>query len=354
MKVSGKLKKVSHALVNALHRLPVVLLVVSVVMILVSIVCITYQVTSCPERNCAKVWGQGSTVKYCHVSVFAKGARPGGESTPASYIDSGVSLVRQDLPNIHKSLQGIIAEGNWTDSYSSFTKSEVAALRTPGDASEVEIYAVGGNFKAFHPFECISGGFLPLTPVDQYHIVLNDTLAWKMYGSSDVTGERLKLWGKDYTVIGVVKDQDDDLPRAYVYFSCLEELCAGLDNPVVPSILCYEIMLPENIPGEAILEVRNTLPSQELYVENITDRFSLSSVWDHMMPPGKNDDIVRGYEMPYWEISSEKVVKNVFAWGVVMAFGFALGVGMGGVVVMEKMRIVYGKMLLEFIQEKEV
>ena len=44
----------------------------------------------------------------------------------------------------------------------------------------------------------------------------------------------------------------------------------------------------------------------------------------------------------------------MFAWGVVMAFGFALGVGMGVVVVMEKRRIVFGIMLLQFIQEKEV
>jgi hypothetical protein len=78
----------------------------------------------------------------------------------------------------------------------------------------------------------MSGGFLPEIAVDNRQIVLNDVLAWKFYKSYDVIGEKVSLWGEEFTIIGVVAEPSDRIardagveqPRAYVYFTAMEEL----------------------------------------------------------------------------------------------------------------------------------
>ena len=325
---------------------PVVVLIACAILMIVSVICCINIVRSRPERNVASVWGQGSGVPYRHVAVYGHGGRA-GEMTPAVYSDRGTSLSKTDIYNIRKSLQGIVdtsrgvrrkvsdkpidPEG-WEDAFCSFVKADMQCDHDSFNvSSDAFVYAVSGNFKVFHPYEYMSGGFLPVESVDKYQIVLNDNLAWKFFSSYDIIGERITMWDHEFTIIGVVREHDDNAMRAYVYYDCLEEYCVKTDENAQPAVLCYEALLPEQISGSSVIDLRNTIPGYDMsspsfYVVSITDRFGLSKVWDHMMPAGEMSAFLQGYELPFWEVSAQKAYSDMFVWMIVFVFSAIVAV----------------------------
>ncbi|MBO4580046.1 MAG: ABC transporter permease [Clostridiales bacterium] len=297
-----------------------------------------------PDRKTASVWGQGSGMGCSHVALYARGARQSGLSSPLAYIDDGTSLSLDDINSIRLSLQGGVdlVLGNrratkdkiekpegWADCYSSGLKGSVTAVRAGSEGSfDADIYAVSGSFTAMHPFEFMSGGFLSPDTTDKYQVVLNDALAWKIYSSYDVIGEKVKILDKDYSVIGVVREHEDKEPRAYIAFDCLEEYCSSLEDPVAPAVMTYEAILPEQSKGSARFDLCNAIPgynmsSPSYRVVSVTGRYNVFNTF--------KEDATAGYELPFWEegaLKAESDIKTaaiVFSFGLVMLAGLAIG-----------------------------
>ncbi|MBR2524461.1 MAG: ABC transporter permease [Clostridiales bacterium] len=327
-------------IISFLKNVPAVILAVSIIMCIVSVICIVSGYRSRPERNQASVWSQGGETSFRHVAVYSRGARSGGDKTPSVYTEYGQSLAKTDIYNMRKVLQGVVDSASgvrrrstdkpidpegWTDAFCSFVRADLVCTHQDFEInSEADIYAVSGNYRAFHPFEFLSGGFLPVQDVDKYQIVLNDELAWKFFSSYDVIGERVTLWDREYTIIGVVDEHDDRALRAYVYFDCLEEYCSSSETPVTPAVLSYEVMMPESVDGVAVIDVRNSIPGYNIsspgfYVVSITDRFAPGNVIDHMTPPGEMRNFLSGYELPFWEMSAQQTMTDMFVWMIVFA-----------------------------------
>lgn len=350
------------------------------------------------DQNMASYWEYESQYNYRHMSVYARGARPGGETTPPVYINTATSLKRADIVAIRNALQGLADTSlgqtgkgglnqdgrprGWEDCYSSFltgTIESIADTESPTQftfTSTCDIIAVDGNFPAFHPFRYMSGGFLPEVSYDNRQIVLNDVLAWKFYKSYDVLGNTVKLWGQEFTVIGVVGEPNDGIargagteqPRAYVYFSAMEELAplqaadpstqpgqgtgsniqastsaasaaaaaAGAADPSASgtntprpdmAILCYEAMLPEAVRNVAKNDmssaVTNYNPSDpNFYIVSNTGRFSLLDSWHFMWPIGKTESRLAAYEFPFWEKTAQLTSEHLFADEIITVAGF--------------------------------
>ena len=211
------------------------------------------------DQNMAAYWATDDSLSFRYMSVYGRGARPGGARTAPVYINQSVSLGRTDITQIRTTLQNAVDSGNssagksglgtdgrprgWEDCFCSYLNGSVSTNPDPDDlyiqraTSACEIVALEGNFTAFHPFRFMSGGFLPEIPEDTRQIVINDALAWKFYKSYDVVGERLTLWDEDFTIIGVVAEPSDRIsrstgtldPRVYVYFSAMETLAPLVD-----------------------------------------------------------------------------------------------------------------------------
>ena len=294
-----------------------------------------------PDRKTAAVWSQGSKTGCSHIAVYARGARPAGERSPMVYSDNGTSLSLTDIGDIRVSLQGVVdmTSGNrkaskdkvekpegWADCYSSFLKGTVTAVRVGSeDSFDAGIYAVSGSFPVMHPMEFMSGGFLIPDSTDKYQVVLNDALAWKMYSSYDVIGERIKLLGREYTVIGVVREHQDKEPRAYIAFECIEEYCKGLDNPSEPAVMTYEAIMPEQSKGSAIFDVCNAIPGYNISsppysVKSITGRYNVFKTF--------SDEAPAGYELPYWEEAALKAESDIKTSAVAFSFGLVLVAGL--------------------------
>ena len=349
-------------------------------------------------------WAQDSETGYRQMSVYARGTRPAGIRTPAVYIDTDNSLKRSDLILIRNSLQnsadagraagakgGLGQDGRpvgWEDCFSSYLNGSVTQVvdaqssYTFSQSTETNIIAIEGNFPAFHPFTYLNGGFLPEIPTDTRQMVINDVLAWRLYKSYDVLGERLELWGEQFTIIGVVSEPNDRISRgngtldcrAYVYFSAMEAYApltddtdnAGGNASATPTpaaaaasanrptgnasqganggnangtqqpsqtsvrpemaILCYEAMLPELVPGVGKTDMYSALPgynpaTPKFYVFSNTGRFNLLNTWHFMWPLGKTWGMLSPYEFPYWELTAQATSEHLFADVIVTGFG---------------------------------
>ncbi len=353
-----------------------------------------------PDQHMNVYWASDSELGYRHMSVYARGARPGGALTPPVYINSGVSLKRADIIEIRTNLQNLADSGRgsqsksglgtdgrphgWEDCMSSFLDGNIQTVpldgvnSTSAMTSPCNIVAVEGNFPAFHPFRYMSGGFLPEVLDDARQIVINDVLAWKFYKSYDVIGNKLSLWGQEFTIIGVVSELSDSMsratgtldPRVYIYFTAMESWApltdSGNDNsrsatassgnnttptptpsgtsPSSPAnapensepsvrpemaVMCYEAMLPEVIRGVAKSDMSNSMASYtpaepNFYLLSNTGRFNLIDTWKYMLPIGKTSSRLSVYEFPYWEKAAQLTTQHMFADELSVIAGFVL------------------------------
>ena len=339
-----------------------------------------------PDQYMAEAW-QSSDTSFRHMTVYAGGIRPGGDTTPVVCADGGKSIRLADIATIRQALQTSASTGTgisnkntntredilrgWEDCYSSTVLAKLDALEVKEGlevktaSADAQLVAVGGNYKAFHPFRFLSGGFLPETPVDTNQIVINDVLAWKFYRSYDVVGNRIDINGQMFTVIGVVEEKNTKVAelageqqcRAFIYFSVLEKLYKTNSNDadggsadfsatgngyIDYGIQCYEAMLPELVKGVAVEDFKNALPSYsitnpQVYVVNNTGRFSVIRVFDTMFPLGETDRQRLGYEFPYWETAAQMTEERLFYDYVIVGFGILM-ILIGGAMIALKLR----------------
>lgn len=344
-----------------------------------------------PDQYMAEVWQNGSETSFRHMTVYAGGIRPGGDTTPMVCAEGGKSIRLADITEIRKSLQSSASSGSessgknttfredrlkgWEDCYSSTVMAKINAIEyregreITTDTVDVQLVAVGGNYKAFHPFRFMSGGFLPETPVDTYQIVINDVLAWKFYRSYDVTGNTLIINGQMFTIIGVVEEKNTKVAelageqsnRAFIYFSALEKIYGNGSEPSASgdssdygefgdyadnsdyvttgsvtgngyidyAVQCYEAMLPELVKGVAVSDFKNAMPNYsisnpQVYVVNNTGRFGLTRVFDTAFPLGETDRQRLGYEFPYWEIAAQMTEQRLLYDYILIGIGILL------------------------------
>ncbi len=312
------------------------------------------------DNDMAAYWSQGSNTSYRHMVAFARGTRADGIEAPPIYIDQDVSIRKADISNIRTSLQSVVDSGRqdkkdggldsdgsprfWEDCYSCDYNDTVTMIDENSSANmpsvQANIVAVGGNYKVFHPFIYMSGGFLPEACIDMNQVVINDELAWRFFRSYDVIGNKISLLDQTFTISGVVREGNSSLdttakvrePRCYIYFSALENfyLDSAEDGPEREiAITCYEAMLPELVSGVAVNDFKNALPTYtemnpQLYVVSYTGRLGLINVWNYMMPIGATAESLSQYTFPYWEKVAQLKIQNVFFNLIIIVLGFVL------------------------------
>lgn len=337
------------------------------------------------DQYMADYWGEGSEVSFRQLTVFARGIESTGEYPIPLYLGNGTSLKKADINTIRTQLQSVVdsARNNpkdkgltedgsprgWTDCYSSFFNTTIRDADIDRDINEsdwkdVEVIGVGGDYRAFHPFIYMSGGFLPAQCVDMDQIVLSDSIAWTLFGSYDIIGERVVLGDREFIVTGVVREQDSsidrevgtDSPRVYIYFNAMEAiakdsgasfdpnadtsnlsdssmelLTSGEDTTTTSecAVLCYEAMLPELVKGVANTDIKSAIPGYtendpKFYIISNTGRFNVLKVWDYNMPLGENSEKLRVYNFPYWERASQITTTHLFVDIICVMAGFVL------------------------------
>ena len=199
--------------------------------------------------------------------------------------------------------------------------------------------AVGivGDFFQFHPQKLLYGS-LPLGSESQTNgIVIDEEIAWQLFGGSDVAGMEVMIGGESHVVLGVISRDCDamekkagaDVPTVYLSYESLST------HGFTAGLTCYEILLPDPVSDYAKDLVKNGLGvgggTSEL-VEN-SKRYSVTSLFDVVRDFGVRSMKTTGFIYPSWENAArgwEDVLAVVLVWQMVcvavLAIIFMIGV----------------------------
>ena len=133
----------------------------------------------------------------------------------------------------------------WDDCYSAM--GSVTATRDNRSIDAVAI-GVGGDFFEFHPMELITGNYIPGDSVMKDYVILDEEMAWQLFGSNDIIGEQITIGGIPHYVSGVVKRDSGKYVKA-----------AGLNFPTV--YMSYESLATYGTLDASVLATNGSLGS---------------------------------------------------------------------------------------------
>ncbi len=242
-------------------------------------------------------WTDGMQ-RYSQVSVFT-------ESLSAISTD-GIFTVRVDIEKklVENSLTSEKENVRiWVDAFSA-NQGKMSVSSDYGTA-EAETIITGGDFFLFHPLELISGYYYSEDNLMQDRVLIDETLAWQLYGASDIVGKHVLIGSKYFYIAGVYRRSDNsdtekvmsEAPMMFMPYQGYEIL----GN--TPYFSCYEACMPDPVTGLAKQIVTESIPiEKELYtaVEN-SARYSLEKRFDIIKNFGMRSVKDNAIVYPYWE-----------------------------------------------------
>ena len=185
------------------------------------------------------------------------------------------------------------------DAWSAIGKMYVSTDRAN---TETEVLAVGGQFFDFHPMELLSGSYLRWDDITRDRVVLDELLAWLLFGSSNVAGLDVEINGRPFEIAGVVRQDESkavqqfrsDSPTLYMPYDTYQALTKA-------GISCYEIVLPEPISGYGEGLVEENFPVGDGVLQQMTGRYSLSGSWAVLKDLKLRGTQTQAVALPYWE-----------------------------------------------------
>ena len=93
-----------------------------------------------------------------------------------------------------------------------------AVARAANQSHSVNLVGTNSHYAALLGYLSLDGSFFAATAMDakQRHIVLNETAAFQIFGSTHIAGQTLKLDGESWIITGVIQDGDADHSNLYV------------------------------------------------------------------------------------------------------------------------------------------
>lgn len=244
-------------------------------------------------QSAAAAWRGESEMRFAQLSVFL----PNDDLAT----EDDIRTFRQTLNSslVTASLEAPEGGSLYDDAYSG-----TASLTVENGKKSVSVktLGVGGDFFLFHPLRLLSGSYLTANDFMRDRVVLDENLAWALFGSSDVTGLSVTINGLQYPIAGVVAREDDfATKKAYTddvgMFMCYEAMNAISET----KLSCYELVAPNMVSGFAYgLLQEKFKPDGGVIVEN-SKRFSTFSLIDILLDFGTRSMNEKGVLYPYWE-----------------------------------------------------
>lgn len=188
----------------------------------------------------------------------------------------------------------------WLDAWSTTGKLHAETELGKGEA---RVIAVGGSFFQFHPLRLLSGSYISESDLMQDRVLLDEELAWLLFGGTQLQGLELKLAGVPFVVAGVVEREQDAFSRRaytdgmglYLSYDAYKTLVesAGID--------CYEFVMAEPVRGFALNFAREKFPIGRGEILQNSGRFTFSRLWDVIAGFATRSMQTRGIVYPYWE-----------------------------------------------------
>ncbi|MCR4904167.1 MAG: ABC transporter permease [Butyrivibrio sp.] len=220
---------------------------------------------------------------------------------------------------------------NWIDCYSSVGTISASANKKTVEATAI---GTGGEFFLFHPLYLLAGSYYNSDDLMNDKVVIDENLAWQLYGSSDIIGQTIEISGVPHIIAGVTKMDNDKMTKAagvsgaycFLSYSSLYNYgtvtgvsfsnvgSSGEEGDLATSdpgaISCYEVVMPNPVDGYArsvlagkigfkepdIQTVDNTLRYGFINLINVLNNFSTRSMRTFNVTYPYWENIARGWE----------------------------------------------------------
>lgn len=284
MKVKGSKKSIAIIVLN-------VLLTAGALCCLLILLRLSKSLTSQQE---AQRWQGESEQPYAQTTVLAPR-------------DSKLSL--QDIYSVRTKLMDKMHEAALDgdedvelliDAWSTKGKVSVYSGYGSGEASAI---AVGGSYFDFHPITLLSGCYISQDDLMQDRVLLDEELAWLLFGGTELQGLSLSINNQNFYVAGVIRREEDFAStRAYTdgmglymsydaYSSIAED--AG--------ITCYEVVMPQPVKNFARSAVEELFKGGTQVIIDNSSRFRLPALLRLIGGFAERSIQQSGIEYPYWE-----------------------------------------------------
>ncbi len=194
----------------------------------------------------------------------------------------------------------------WADAYSTFGK--LTLVSDKGQA-EVNAIGVGGDFFLFHPLQLINGSFFSSDDLMQDKIIVDEDIAWQLFGSNDIIGQQVLIDGLPYLITGVIKRDSGKLNDyagnassiVYVSYDTLYKNFSAKGQSV--NINHYEVVMPNPVKDFALGIVTEKIGIGESEIEIVenTTRFGLLPLLEVVSQFGVRSMNGKAIVYPYWE-----------------------------------------------------
>lgn len=199
------------------------------------------------------------------------------------------------------------------------------SISTDSGSAEAKAVGVGGNFFYFHPLTLRGGSYIKGSDLMDDMVVLDEEMAWRLYGGTELAGLPVSINGEPFVIAGVVaRETDFATERAYtgdggVYmsFSAMSRLIEEA------SITGYELVMPNPITNYAKGVVSETFPVGTGDVVENSNRYGLLHLWEVIRGFGHRSMRSNGVIYPYWE-NAARLTEDYAALLLVLAVLLAL------------------------------
>ncbi|MCD8187514.1 MAG: ABC transporter permease [Ruminococcus sp.] len=201
----------------------------------------------------AQRWSGEDSGEYAQISCFFSESA-GFTEDSADEIRYGIISALQDISIVQEDGCRLCP-----DAYS----AEVGQLTVTGSktgSSECEITAVGGDFFTIHNFRLLDGAFFTDDDIMQDGAVIDENLAWALFGSCEVSGMDITINGTQFYVSGVVEAPQTEaeaecageMPRAYISYEGASGFASGETESesaaaAFKTVTCYEVLMPDPV-----------------------------------------------------------------------------------------------------------
>ena len=238
--------------------------------------------------------GEGEQ-RYAQVSVFF----PVGQEKSISDIYTFRSTINGKLLDVSLEAKDG-APPLWQDAYSG--SGELTVEGNKGKAT-VAATGVGGDWFSFHQLTLRSGGYFDEDDLMHDRVVLDEKLAWQIFGSYNLAGMTVVINNKPFVVAGVVAIESATSTeksytatgQVFLHLDALQSLMGTGSG----GVSCYELVCAEPISGFTLGVVTEGFEGAQT-VQN-SGHFSPLSILKVVRAYGTRSMQTAGVAYPYWE-----------------------------------------------------
>lgn len=273
------------------------ILLICGIMLLLSLVCFGVRYWLCgllDSQKEAERWQGDGDIPFTQISCFLPADQQIGLREVSTFRNDAMKKLQeasQDVTGEHRLL---------LDAWSTTTKLNASSDHGRGEAA---VIAVGGDFFEFHPLRLLDGDYIRQSDLMKDRVLLDEEMAWLLFGGTDLAGMSIRLNGVPFSVAGVVQRETDFASRKcykdgmglYMSYDAL----LTLDENA--TISCYECVLADPVKGFAMNAAREKFPIGRGLIFCNSTRYEYWNLMDILLQYGTRGTQSTGAVLPYWE-----------------------------------------------------